>query len=173
MWKTGIRAASNGGLTKKSCLGEVMDAIPEAGLASDQAFREYELAIDHAEYVTPPLTDDKVKRVVRIMERHGMTAAVGNAHINGWLGPYDKLSSSFRALGDLFDLKGETAGARVMVIGNSANDQALSGHFPLSVGVANIGKAADKLNSPPSYVTRSARVSPRRSGPSFPPVRRA
>src|SRR5688572_1236464 len=54
---------------------EVLSEIPGAALASDQAYREADLAIDFAEDVKP-LPPADVDGIVKIFERHGATAKI-------------------------------------------------------------------------------------------------
>ena len=42
-------------------------------------------------------------------------------------------------------------------VGDSTNDQLMFGHFPLSVGVANLMDFAGALTVQPAYITPSAR----------------
>ncbi len=134
-------------------LARVMQEVPGAALAADQAYRETDLAIDHAQDVTP-LDDDAVAKIVQIMEDAGMTTGRSNIHVNGWLGPYDKLATTRLVLKDLFLADVDDAGerGRWLFVGDSPNDQALFGFFPLSVGVANIADFGAAIETPPGYV---------------------
>jgi HAD superfamily hydrolase (TIGR01484 family) len=71
----------------------VLAEVPGAAVASDQAYREADLAIDFREDV-PPLPRAAVDGIVAIFERFGATAKVSSIHVNGWFGGYDKLSTS-------------------------------------------------------------------------------
>ena len=59
--------------------------MPGCALASDQHYREADLAIDFCEDV-PPLPRADVDRIVALMEAEGMTAKVSSIHVNGWFG---------------------------------------------------------------------------------------
>ena len=59
-------------------------------MASDQFYREADLAIDFCEDV-PRLPDADIDRIVAIMHESGMTVRVSSIHVNGWFGSYDKL----------------------------------------------------------------------------------
>jgi len=57
----------------------------------------------------------------------------------------------------------EVAGARLpedlgrwIFVGDAPNDMSMFGAFPLSIGVANILRLADRLPTPPAYVTEAA-----------------
>ena len=46
---------------------------------------------------------------------------------------------------------------RWVYVGDSTNDQEMFGHFPLSVGVANLMRFAAQLTVWPAYMTRGER----------------
>ncbi|RMG10608.1 MAG: HAD family hydrolase, partial [Deltaproteobacteria bacterium] len=56
---------------------EVLRSVPGARVASDQAYRAADLAIDWAED-TGPLSEAAVQRIVEIFRRHGATARVSS-----------------------------------------------------------------------------------------------
>jgi HAD superfamily hydrolase (TIGR01484 family) len=64
---------------------EVLASIPGTALASDQAYRLADLAIDFCEDV-PALPESEVDRIVAVFERHGAQAKVSSIHVNGWFG---------------------------------------------------------------------------------------
>ena len=68
----------------------ILRAVRGTALASDQAYREADLAIDFCEDV-PRLADAAIDRIVAIMRESGLTAKVSSIHVNGWFGDYDKL----------------------------------------------------------------------------------
>ncbi|HEY5598518.1 MAG TPA: HAD-IIB family hydrolase, partial [Kiloniellales bacterium] len=80
---------------------EVLAAVPGAALASDQPYREADLAIDYREDVTP-LSADAVARIVALFKAAGATAKVSSIHVNGWYGTYDKLSTTRLMLAEAF-----------------------------------------------------------------------
>ncbi len=134
---------------------EILREVPGCALASDQAWHAADLAIDHAEDI-PPLPPAAVDRIVAIMRHAGMTATVSSIHVNGWFGRHDKLSMSRlcveELIGDEIDVKRD----EWLFIGDSANDVAMFGHFPLSVGVANVRDILDQLPVKPAYITDAA-----------------
>src|SRR6185437_16757673 len=69
----------------------IVNGVPGSALASDQQYRETDLAIDYCEDV-PPLPREAVDRIVALMQAQGMTAKVSSIHVNGWFGSYDKLA---------------------------------------------------------------------------------
>ena len=68
----------------------ILREIPGCALASDQLYREADLAIDFCEDV-PRLPEAEVDRIVALMQAAGMTAKISSIHVNGWFGDYDKL----------------------------------------------------------------------------------
>lgn len=132
---------------------EVLSAVPGSALASDQAYRAADLAIDFCEDV-PALPEADVDKIVSIFERHGAQAKVSSIHVNGWFGDYNKLSMAKALLADVFGIDWEQAKTSVVYAGDSPNDEPMFAAFPLSVGVANIHAFEHRLNSKPAYVTK-------------------
>lgn len=134
---------------------EIVRAVPGCALASDQAWHAADLAVDHAEDV-PKLPADAVARIVAMMTEAGMTATVSSIHVNGWFGAHDKLSMSRLCVRELLGGDIDADGGEWLFIGDSANDAAMFGHFPLSVGVANVREILPLLPAAPAYVTEAA-----------------
>jgi HAD superfamily hydrolase (TIGR01484 family) len=133
----------------------VLAEVPGATLARDSAGRVTDIAIDHSEFTR--LGQAQIAQVVALMQAHGMTATVSSIHINGWFGTHDKLSGARWMVQRLFgrDLDAETD--RWVYVGDSTNDQAMFGHFPLSVGVANLQHFAAQLHTWPRFLTARER----------------
>ena len=138
-------------------LAQVMAEVPGAALAADQAYRETDLAIDHAQDVAP-LPPEKVAKIAAIMQAAGMTTGVSHIHVNGWLGPYDKLTTTRLVLKDLFlaDVGDADECAKWAFVGDSPNDAPLFGFFPHSIGVANVRDFGGRIGTPPAYVTEAS-----------------
>ena len=132
---------------------EVLAEVPGAGVASDQAYREADLAIDFCEDVAP-LPPEAVDRILAVFARHGATAKVSSIHVNGWYGAYDKLSMARRLLREAFAIDADADRARIVFAGDSPNDGPMFGHFPHGVGVANVLDFAERLAHKPQWVTR-------------------
>src|SRR5579871_999448 len=69
----------------------ILAGVPGCALASDQAYREADLAIDYCEDVVGLSLAD-AQRIAELMRQQGMTAKISSIHVNGWYGSYDKLS---------------------------------------------------------------------------------
>ena len=131
---------------------EVLTKFPTCKVASDQSYREFDLAIDFCEDV-PPLPMEDVQEIVKIFEKYGATAKISSIHVNGWFGDFDKLKMTKIFAKEVLglSLKGELD--TMLFIGDSPNDQPMFEYFPNSVGVANISKFADIITHPPRYIT--------------------
>jgi HAD superfamily hydrolase (TIGR01484 family) len=132
----------------------IVAAVPGCALASDQLYRETDLAIDWCEDV-PPLPRAAVDRIVALMAAEGMTAKVSSIHVNGWFGAYDKLAMTRTFLREAHGIDLEAERARFVYVGDSPNDAPMFANFPLSVGVANVRPFLDRIATPPAFVTRA------------------
>src|SRR5688572_17519963 len=134
---------------------QILAAVPGCALASDQAYRETDLAIDYCEDV-PPLPLEAAQCIAALMRQCGLTAKVSSIHVNGWFGEYDKLATSRRLFAERFGLELDAANREIVFAGDSPNDAPMFGFFHNSVGVANVHRFASLLAEQPKYVTRSA-----------------
>ena len=132
----------------------ILAAVPGAALASDQLYREADLAIDFCEDVAP-LPRDAVERIVALFERAGATAKVSSIHVNGWFGDYDKLGMTRILMRECFGIDLNAARDRFVFAGDSPNDAPMFGFFPHAVGVANVRAFDSMLTARPAYVTPS------------------
>ena len=133
----------------------ILAEVPGCAIASDQPYREADLAIDFREDV-PELPREAVARIVAIMESEGLTAKVSSIHVNGWFGGYDKLSTTRLMLKEDFDIDLDADREAFVFAGDSPNDQPMFAYFPNSVGVANVREMADLMHAFPAWVTPSA-----------------
>jgi HAD superfamily hydrolase (TIGR01484 family) len=135
--------------------GRILKEVPGCAIASDQRYREADLAIDFREDV-PELAREAVMKIVAIMEREGLTAKVSSIHVNGWFGDYDKLSTTKRMLREDFNIDIEREREDFVFVGDSPNDQPMFAFFPNAVGVANVLEMADLMSEFPHWMTPSA-----------------
>lgn len=131
---------------------EILSAVPRAGIASDQPYREADLAVDFAEDVGP-LDRAEIDRIVALFEAAGARAKVSSIHVNGWFGDFDKLAMTRVMMKEAFAVDLDRDKAQCLFIGDSPNDAPMFGFFPISVGVANVRDFADRLPAAPAYVT--------------------
>jgi len=133
----------------------ILAEVPGVALASDQAYRETDLAIDYCEDV-PALPLEAAERVADLMRQAGMHAKLSSIHVNGWFGQYDKLAMTRQLFREQFAIDLDAARAQVVYIGDSPNDAPMFDYFPKSVGVANIQRFAGALPAAPKYVASAS-----------------
>jgi len=143
----------------RSCLEaigvRILREFPGCALASDQSYRETDLAIDYCEDVAP-LPLETAERIAAMMRAEGLTAKISSIHVNGWFGDYDKLGMTRSLFGDVFGIAPEALRQEFAFAGDSPNDAPMFAFFENSVGVANVARFAGKLEAEPKYVTRRA-----------------
>ena len=132
---------------------KILRAVPGCALASDQRYRETDLAIDYCEDV-PRLSRTDVERIVVLMQAQGMTVKVSSIHVNGWFGTYDKLTMTRVLCAQVFGANLDAEHERFLFVGDSPNDAPMFAFFPYSVGVANVREFLDRIATPPAYITR-------------------
>ena len=132
----------------------IVAAVPGCAVASDQAYRETDLAIDFCEDV-PALPKDAVDRIVALFEAAGATAKISSIHVNGWFGSFDKLTMARRLMANVFEIDIEQDNAAVVFTGDAPNDSPMFAFFENSIGVANVADFRDRLAAEPTYVTRA------------------
>ena len=142
--------------TKKRLSGiaeKILHEVPGTALASDQAYREADIAIDFCEDVAP-LPRAEILRIKQIMEAAGMTAKISSIHVNGWFGAYDKLSTTKIFMQEVFNINLDERKNEFVFIGDSPNDAPMFSYFPYSVGVANVNDFSESLlPQRPTYIT--------------------
>jgi HAD superfamily hydrolase (TIGR01484 family) len=133
----------------------ILAAVPGCAIASDQPYRETDLAIDYCEDV-PPLPLDAAERIAALMREAGLTAKVSSIHVNGWFGDYDKLKMTDLLFSERFEVDLRRSRAHFVFAGDSPNDAPMFAFFPNSVGVANVRRFESVLSEGPRHVTRAA-----------------
>ena len=133
----------------------IVAVVPGCALASDQPYRDCDLAIDYREDV-PELPLAAAERIAQLMRAEGMSAKISSIHVNGWFGDYDKLGMTKLLARERFDLELDAARGEFAFIGDSPNDAPMFGYFTNSVGVANIARFLGHLDAEPAYVTQRA-----------------
>ena len=133
----------------------IVARVPGSALASDQRYREADIAIDYCEDV-PPLDASAVARIVALMEAEGMTAKVSSIHVNGWFGHYDKLAMTRILFAQVFGRHLDDVRDTVLFAGDSPNDGPMFGYFPCAVGVANLARFLPQLDAKPAYMTTAS-----------------
>jgi HAD superfamily hydrolase (TIGR01484 family) len=131
---------------------EILAAVPGCAVASDQHYRESDLAIDYCEDVEP-LGPEAVDTICRIFRTCGANCKVSSIHVNGWFGEYDKLEMVKRFVAERFGLELDLAKDRFAYCGDSPNDEPMFRYFPISVGVKNVLEFAARMETLPRYLT--------------------
>jgi len=134
---------------------QILAAVPGCALASDQPYRETDLAIDYCEDVAP-LPLEAAQRIAALMRAAGLTAKVSSIHVNGWFGEYDKLATTRRLFAERFGLDLDRSNREIVFAGDSPNDAPMFAFFENSVGVANVRKFESLMSEKPRYVTKAA-----------------
>src|SRR3546814_1510507 len=133
----------------------ILRDVPGTALASDQQYRECDLAIDFCEDV-PALPPAAIEKILALFEAAGATAKVSSIHVNGWFGDWDKLAMTRVLFAERFGADLDAVRGQAVFAGDSPNDAPMFGYFPYSVGVANvrpflarieIGRATSELQS--------------------------
>ncbi len=141
---------------------KIRKEFPNVFWASDQNYREFDLAIDICEDV--PRWDEKdVDRLLEFCGNEGAHAKLSSIHVNTWFGDYDKMTAFKKWT------KAKMPGAVKTIssldnwiyIGDSPNDEPAFEFFNMSVGVNNIKKYLEHLDHCPTWITEG------RSGEGF------
>ena len=148
-----VRAANT--LRLQAVAAQVLREVPGATLADDSAGRVTDIAVDHSEFAH--LNAHQIGRVLSVMRAAGMTATVSSIHINAWFGEHHKLSGARWITRRLHRINIDEELSRWVYVGDSTNDQLMFGHFPLSVGVANLMHFKNQLTVWPAFITQGER----------------
>jgi hypothetical protein len=130
---------------------EILRSVPGTALASDQPYREADLAIDYCEDVNP-LPWPEVEKICDIFKKHGATCKISSVHVNGWFGDYNKLGMTKLFVLEQWSLVLDDYRDRFIFCGDSPNDEPMFEYFPHAAGVKNILNFADRMKHHPAYV---------------------
>lgn len=130
---------------------EILSAVPGCDIASDQQYREFDLAIDFCEDVNP-LSKASIEKIVSIFEKHGAVAKISSIHVNGWFGCFDKLTMTKQYVEVVDKRRLVEHLGEYTFIGDSPNDEPMFAFFPLSFGVANVKRFLSQMNHHPASI---------------------
>ncbi|MDM7943262.1 MAG: HAD-IIB family hydrolase [Hydrogenophaga sp.] len=133
----------------------VLRELPHTRLATDSPGRETDIAIDHSEFAH--LTEAEITQVVALMRSDGLNATVSSIHINGWFGDHDKLAGARWIVRTRLGRQLDAELDHWVYVGDSTNDARMFGHFPNSVGVANVARFWSALSHHPRFVAQGER----------------
>lgn len=139
----------------QAVLKHIETVMPQARRATDSAGRETDIAIDHSEFTH--LEPHEIAQVVKLMQEGGLHATVSSIHINGWIGHHDKLEGARWIVREALGRDVDQELQHWVYVGDSTNDARMFGHFPHSVGVANVARFVGQLEHLPRYVTPGER----------------
>ena len=132
----------------------ILREIPGSAIASDQPYREYDVAIDFCEDV-PRLPREQVLRIKEIFEEAGATARISSIHVNGWYGTFDKLTSARLCVKERLGLDPDRCPEAFVYCGDSPNDEPMFEFFPLSFGMSNVRPFLSMMKHKPAFITRA------------------
>ena len=148
-----VRAAKRARLA--AIAERILATVPGSALASDQPYREADLAIDYCEDV-PPLPLEAAERIAGLMRQAGLSAKISSIHVNGWFGGYDKLAMARVLFAEKFATDLDAANAQFAYAGDSPNDAPMFAFFANSIGVANVARFAGHMAVQPKFVAHAA-----------------
>lgn len=129
-----------------------LQEIKRAKAAQDNHLRQYDLAIDYAETVSPPLKSEEVAHIISIFEKEGCRAVPSSIHINTWKGNFNKKETAVIMLKKLFSYDEKDADT-VIYAGDARNDEPMFEYFPNACAVANISKWINVMTHHPRWVS--------------------
>jgi HAD superfamily hydrolase (TIGR01484 family) len=130
---------------------EILAKVPGTAIASDQLYRETDVAIDYCEDVKP-LNQRAVERICEIFQKHGATCKVSSIHVNGWFGEYNKLGMTKTFVKERWNLDLDANKEGFLFCGDSPNDEPMFHYFPHTAGVRNILRFVSSMKHLPCFV---------------------
>lgn len=127
--------------------------MPGLQVASDQGYREIDLAVDFCEDV-PRLPPADVDRIVHAFEKAGAQSKISSIHVNSWFGAHDKYSCCALLLKELYQEEITETQGRYLYFGDSPNDEPLFARFDSTVGVANVREFLPRMKHGPTFITK-------------------
>ena len=132
---------------------KILTTVKGSAVASDQAYRETDLAIDFCEDVKP-LPESSVIQIMDVFHKDGAVAKMSSIHVNGWFGDYNKLKMTRILLEEYFHLNDVEIMENIVFAGDSPNDEPMFNYFKNSVGVRNIINYSEQVKQFPAWVTK-------------------
>lgn len=130
-------------------------SIPELEVASDQSYREIDIAIDFCEDV-PRLPEKTIDDIVAAFVQEGAQAKISSIHVNAWFGKHDKYSCCKLLLKELYGEEINEVKDQYLYFGDSPNDEPLFREFPYTIGVENVKEFLPRMKFPPRFITKKA-----------------
>lgn len=134
---------------------QLIREMPGFAPASDNAYRQVDVAIDWCEEVDP-VPAAQVAQAIARFHQAGYSARASSVHINAWSGSFDKAPMALRCLNEVWGIDAAQAARRWLFVGDAPNDASMFDVFRRSVGVANIVPALARLPVAPGWLTRAS-----------------
>src|SRR5690606_19565017 len=97
-WDTPLGMDVESAMKKLEALAQaILKKFPEAQWASDQAYREFDLAVDIAEDVEP-WPSSRIEALMEFCRSQGASVKRSSIHVNTWYGDFDKKKGFLHAL---------------------------------------------------------------------------
>lgn len=132
---------------------EILREVKGTALASDQDYREFDLAIDFCEDV-PRVSEEGVSKIVEICKKYNVNTKVSSIHVNIWFGSHTKLTTTKLFVKNELNIDMDKENERFVFCGDSQNDEPMFEYFKNSVGVANVMNFKNRLKTFPAYITK-------------------
>jgi len=136
----------------KAVARDIIKSVPTSQIAADQFCRQFDLAIDFAEDVSP-LPEIQVKKIKSIFEKHGAQAKISNIHVNGWFGNFDKLQTCRLYCHNEFGFDLSENLDQCAFVGDSPNDEPMFSFFKWSFGVHNVSQFKNQMRNLPRFIS--------------------
>ena len=127
--------------------------MPGLQVASDQGYREIDLAVDFCEDVER-LPESDIDRIVAAFEAAGAQSKISSIHVNSWFGSHDKYSCCRLLLKELYGESFDQEREHYLYFGDSPNDEPLFREFHFTVGVANVRAFLPRMKHHPAFITK-------------------
>ena len=124
-------------------------------VASDQGYREIDIAVDFCEDVAR-LPEKEIDWIVKQFTRADAQVKISSIHVNAWFGKHDKASTCKLLLKELFKEDFEKVKDLYLYCGDSPNDEPLFQCFPETIGMANVKDFLPQMKYHPKYIAKKA-----------------
>ena len=132
---------------------DLQKKMPGLEVASDQGYREIDLAVDFCEDV-PRLPPADIDRIVKAFVDAGAQSKISSIHVNSWFGDHDKYSCCRLLLKELYGEDFDQERDHYLYFGDSPNDEPLFREFTHTVGVANVKEFLPRMQHGPTFITK-------------------
>lgn len=136
---------------------KILARFPQTKFASDQNYRDHDLAIDFCEDV-PRWADADVDALLDLCHQAGAHAKLSSIHVNTWFGEYDKwagftnLLKNADAWAPKSTLKWVGKLEHWIFLGDSPNDEPMFARFTTSAAMANLKPYLKRLKNFPTFL---------------------